>query len=95
MTKHAKAGVTWSPDLGSSLVKDAHSLIPYSIFSEQRFYLKSFFFPPRTEPVVRPHITLLVLGSIEVLLLINSLEPHDSESKLAHISALLKVLEAL
>lgn len=70
MTKHAKVSVTWSPDLGSSLVKDAHSLILYSIFSEQRFYLRSFF-SPHAETVVRPLITVLVLGSTEVLLGLN------------------------
>jgi len=39
--KQAKATVTWSPDLESSLEKAVHSFILYSSFSEHSFYLRN------------------------------------------------------
>lgn len=130
MRKHAQVTVTWSSDLGLSLVKHVQSFIPDSIFSEQRFYLRNFLseddhivFPMSL--LWGPWTTVLGLGSTGALwglnpklritscsgrcqplrwlghfsvpraylnallklwtgLVINSLEPCDSESKLTH-----------
>lgn len=72
MRKSAKVGVAWSPGLGSSFVKDVHSFILYSIFSELRFYPRSFLSQDdHTEVVVRPQPTAMVLGSIDALLGLN------------------------
>lgn len=65
-------GVAWSPDLRSSFVKDVHSFILYSTFSELRFYLRSFLSQDdHTEVVVWPQPTAMVLGSIDALLGLN------------------------
>lgn len=66
MRKSAKVGVAWSPGLGLSFVKDVHSFILYSIFSELRLYPRSFLSQDdHTEVVVKPQPTAVVLGSID------------------------------